>query len=142
MASLFLENATGPTKLEEFVHATVPLLTAEGYENVIDILDIQRGYIEAHLKMFNATQENWHRFAQNLWNSLPERLTERVADAVAASRKTRERPVPAIPAVLATVSVEEIEDGPSANEQNFAHPNPPPAAPKPVARRGRPRSAK
>jgi hypothetical protein len=132
MAGLFLENTTGPTKLEEFVHATVPLLTTEGYENVIDVLDIQRGYIEAHLKMFNATQENWHRFAQNLWNSLPARLIERVTDVVEISRKPHARSVvPLVPLTIATV--DETETGPAATEENFV-----PAPP--VKKAGRPKT--
>lgn len=133
MPGLLLATVTSPVKLEEFVHATVPLLSADGYEKVIEALEIQREYIEAHLKQFNATHENWHRFAQNLWNSLPARLVEVVADTVQVSRKQRvSAPVPT-PLTIATV--DESETGPAATEDNFV---PTPA----VKKAGRPAKAK
>jgi len=133
MQGLFLSTIISPTKLEEFVHATVPLLSASGYQDVIDVLEIQREYIEVHLKQFNATQENWHRFAQNLWNSLPARLLERVSDAVASSKQSRTRSF--VPAPLTLATVDETETGPAATEDNFV-PVPP------VKKAGRPAKPK
>jgi hypothetical protein len=133
MQGLFLTTVTSPVKLEEFVHSTVPLLTDAGYQSVIDALEIQREYIEAHLKQFNGTQENWHRFAQNLWNSMPARLVERVASAIEASRKPRAASY--VPAPLTLATVDESETGPAATEDNFV----PTPTPK---KAGRPAKAK
>ena len=66
MPGAILASESSPVKLEEFVRVTVPLLSNEGYDKVVDVLDIQRGYIEAHLRTYNANQENWHRFATHL----------------------------------------------------------------------------
>ena len=94
MPGPILMPAGTPTKLEELVKITVPQLTPAGYLAVTNVLEIQRNYIEAHLKMYSPTHENWHRWVQNLWASLPLRLVQLVNESIQLHRVIVKNPVP------------------------------------------------
>jgi len=85
-----LADESHPKTLEEFVSVTTPPRTKEAFDAVIALLEPQRIFIESHLFNFKTSNENWHRLATNLWNSLPTILVRRVNDVFMAGGKVND----------------------------------------------------